>query len=265
VTVSEPSSDFDKYDYYIQAVQSPDIDAAFFGRVFRELKNRAPKSFREDFCGTFALCQEWVRQNPGSHAYGVDLDKEPLAYGEKLMAELTAAERARITVLNQNVLDISAPSTELVVALNFSHFIFREREQLRRYFANVYEKLDKDGLFIIDCFGGSQCFEAIEEETEHDDFTYFWDQDGFDPVSNRAQFHIHFQVKGEEKRLNVFNYDWRMWSIPELRELLAEAGFKKSTIYWEGTTDDGEGDGNFQPVTEGEDCESWIAYIAAEK
>ena len=56
-----------------------------------------------------------------------------------------------------------------------------------------------------------------------------------------------------------------MWSIPEIRELLEEAGFKSSVVYWEGTDKDGDGDGEFYQVTEGEECESWIAYIVGVK
>ncbi|MEZ0392177.1 MAG: class I SAM-dependent methyltransferase, partial [Pseudobdellovibrionaceae bacterium] len=116
-----------------------------------------------------------------------------------------------------------------------------------------------------DCFGGSQCYDAIEEPTKHRGFTYYWDQTGFDPVSNRALFYIHFKPKGGKKVEKVFTYDWRMWSIPELREILEEVGFKKTHVYWEGTTKAGEGDGIFTRTEKGESCLSWIAYIAAEK
>ena len=56
-----------------------------------------------------------------------------------------------------------------------------------------------------------------------------------------------------------------MWAIPELRDLLEEVGFKKVHIYWEGTTADGEGDGVFRPVTSGEECQAWVAYLIGEK
>ena len=56
-----------------------------------------------------------------------------------------------------------------------------------------------------------------------------------------------------------------MWSIPELKDILEEVGFKKVHVYWEGTDEDGDGDGEFKRVEKGEDCESWIAYLACEK
>ena len=132
------------------------------------------------------------------------------------------------------------------------------------YFQNAYDRTADDGVFVMDCFGGSQCYEPNEEETEHDTFSYFWDQDSFDPISNEAMFYIWFQPEGGQK-VKGFTYDWRMWSIPELKDILEEVGFKKINTYWEGTDEDGEGDGEFVRVEEGEDCESWVAYLACEK
>ena len=48
-------------------------------------------------------------------------------------------------------------------------------------------------------------------------------------------------------------------------DLLEEVGFKNTHVYWEGTNEDGEGDGNFVRVTQGEECESWVSYIVSEK
>jgi cyclopropane fatty-acyl-phospholipid synthase-like methyltransferase len=260
--------DFDKYFYYEKSVQSADNDVHFLKKTFKELRGREPKVLREDFCGTFKICCEWVKLNTEYKAFGIDLDQEPIDYGKKhYLPKLKDSQQKRITIYNKNVLDKKLPKADMIAAQNFSYFLFKEREQLRNYFKNSYKSLVDDGLFIVDCFGGSQCYEPNEEETEHEDegFSYFWDQDTFDPVTNEDQFHIHFKRKGEKKRENVFSYDWRLWSIPEIKEIMLEAGFKKVYVYWEGTDDDGTGDGVFSKVSEGEDCEGWVAYVAAEK
>ena len=54
-----------------------------------------------------------------------------------------------------------------------------------------------------------------------------------------------------------------MWSIPELREILEDAGFSRTVAYWEGEDDDGDGDGNFYISNKEDNCESWVTYIAA--
>ncbi|MBY0315581.1 MAG: class I SAM-dependent methyltransferase [Bdellovibrionales bacterium] len=257
---------FDKYDYYSRAVQSPKNDVQFFKKVFRDLKKKKPKTMREDFCGTFELSRAWVRSGPEMEAVGVDLDLEPISYGLKGFKEMTVDQQRRLDILNKNVLDKNLPTADLVAAMNFSHYIFKDRKVMLEYFKNCYRGVNKGGLFILDCFGGSESYEPNEERTQHEGFVYYWDQDSFDPVTNEGQFYIHFKVKGYKKKFKkVFSYDWRLWSIPELRDILDEAGFKKTHIYWEGTTKTGEGDGNFNRVTEGEYCESWIAYIACEK
>ena len=53
----------------------------------------------------------------------------------------------------------------------------------------------------------------------------------------------------------------------ELRgKTLLEAGFRSTTVYWEGTNHrTGEGNGKFRPSSRGEACEGWIAYIVAER
>jgi hypothetical protein len=257
---------FDKYSLYRRAVQSPDSDVEFIRDVYKELRKKDAKVLREDFCGTFALSTEWVKLNPKNIAWGVDLDPEPLAYGlSHYYLKLKHEQQKRLHVIEGNVLVSDLPRADIVLAMNFSYFIFKQRDLMKKYFANVFKSLNKDGIFILDIFGGSQCYDANEESTNHKDFIYYWDQTSFDPVVNSALFHIHFKIKGKPKTERVFTYDWRMWSIPELRDILHEVGFKKAHIYWEGTTKKGEGNGKFTRTEKGESCQSWIAYIAAEK
>ena len=118
--------------------------------------------------------------------------------------------------------------------MKFSYFCFKSRDLMKTYFANAYKRLNKDGIFLVDAFGGSQCFAPIEDSVKHDNFTYYWDQVSFDPVSNEALFYIHFKVKGKKVE-KVFTYDWRLWTLPEIREIMREVGFKKTHVYWEGT------------------------------
>ena len=256
---------FDKYDLYEKSVQSPRSDIEFYVQTYKELKKKKPKFFREDFCGTFSLSAEWVKFNSGHVAYGLDIDPEPMDYGRQYFeSRLNADQKKRLHIKDHNVLVGPLPSVDVAVAMNFSYFCFKTRPLLKQYFQNVYNSIRKDGLFIVDIFGGSQCYDTIEDVHKKKKFTYYWDQVSFDPISNFALFYIHFRVNGK-KVTKVFKYDWRMWSIPEVRELMEEVGFKKTHVYWEGTTRKGEGDGKFKRTEKGESCLSWIAYITAEK
>ena len=190
------TAEFDKYDYYKKSVQTPDVEAEFLTKTYKDLRGYAPGKFREDFCGTFAVSCEVAKLDSSAQVYGVDIDEEPIQYGrENNLSQLSPESAERVQLSQGSVLDPEAlPESNLVCALNFSYFSFKERSVLKRYYENVYHSLSSDGIFIMDCFGGSQCYESNEEETEHeeDGFSYFWDQDNYNPITNEAQFYIHF-------------------------------------------------------------------------
>jgi len=63
----------------------------------------------------------------------------------------------------------------------------------------------------------------------------------------------------------AFSYSWRLWTLPEIREILDEAGFRNSTVYFEYRDDDGEGLGEWYAESKGEADSAWVANITAEK
>lgn len=257
---------FDKYAFYNEAVQSAGEDVKFYRRVYKQIrKGKNPVTLREDFCGGGAISCEWVKLDKGLKSCGLDLDREPMDYGrEHYISQLTSEQQKRVMLIKKDVLTLNLPVADIAVAVNFSYFFFKKREVLKRYFDNVYKSLNQNGLFVVDIFGGSQCTDAIEDKTKHKNFTYYWDQKNFDPITNEAYFEIHFEYKGK-KHKGVFSYDWRMWSIQEIRDLMLEVGFQETKVYWEGTDKKGRGNGVFRSTEKGESCLSWIAYIAGVK
>jgi hypothetical protein len=121
----------------------------------------------------------------------------------------------------------------------------------------------------MDAYGGYDSYKEIEEEREIEDgdttFTYIWEQEKYDPISGNLICHIHFEFEDGSRMERAFSYDWRFWSLPEIHELLNEAGFSKVTFYWQGFDENDEPDGIFLPVTKGEADAGWICYITAEK
>ncbi|MGZ3721290.1 MAG: class I SAM-dependent methyltransferase, partial [Bdellovibrionales bacterium] len=96
---------FDRYAYYHRAVQSTGVDCAFVTSTYKELKGKKPKKMREDFCGAFALCCEWARRSKDNHAYGIDLDNEPLSYGRKhYLPKLRLEQQKRVHIQQGSVL-----------------------------------------------------------------------------------------------------------------------------------------------------------------
>jgi len=256
----------DKHELYEQAVQNVTEEVKFFKKTFKKIKGRDAKVFREDFCGTASASCEWVRQGDDYTATGVDLCADTLQWGkDNRVSKLDEEEKARLTLIEGNVLSCPTERADILGASNFSYFTFKTRDQLREYFAAAYENIKKDGLFFLDCYGGSEAFEEMKEKTKHEDFTYIWHQAEYYPVTGEYVCHIHFKFPDKSKMKKAFTYEWRLWTLPEIRELLEEAGFRKSTVYWEGSDEDGEGNGVFEPEAKGEADAGWIAYIVAEK
>lgn len=254
----------DRHVLYQESVQDAESEGAFLARTFRKIAGRPAESLREDFCGTALLCAEWVKKK-GRTAVGIDLDESVLAWGtEHNLAPLGEPGR-RVRLLQQNVLDRVPGTFDVTVALNFSYFIFRTREALCGYFRGVRRSMKKDGLFFIDLYGGYESWRCMAEPRKQKGFTYVWDQSEIDPIENSVTNHIHFTFPDGTKMKKAFTYEWRMWSIPELTELLVEAGFTKSTVYWEDGDEDGEGTGVFRPKAHAEQEAAFVAYIVAER
>jgi len=120
---------------------------------------------------------------------------------------------------------------------------------------------------VLDLMGGSDVLiEEQEDVHKYKGFKYVWEEARFDPLSHHCRFHIHFRFKDGSALEKAFTYDWRMWSIPEAREILLDVGFKEVHVYWEGIDPDtGEGNDIYDRVTEAEADAVWIAYLVAVK
>jgi len=265
---------YDTHTLYQMAVQDPEVELDFFVKTFKELKGREPISFREDFCGTFLIAVDWLKRNSKHTAIGVDFDQPTLDWGRKHNLEPAGADVAnRLQLFCDDVRHVTEPKVDVNCALNFSYCIFKTRNELRGYFEKARESLSDDGIFFMDLFGGTECQDELEEETELDeiDATYIWEHASFNPIKNNIVCHIHFEFADGSRKDKAFTYDWRLWSLPELKELLEEAGFSKVRVYWEeyeeGDDDDDEmeGTGEYYEAEEVENQESWMVYVVAEK
>jgi hypothetical protein len=256
--------ELDKYDVYTRMVQSPEYDARFLRSLYRRLRGSYPLVLREDFCGTHALSRAWVRLKADNRAVGVDIDSEPLAYGLlRNKIELTPEQRRRLAAKQGDVLKHPLAKADIACAFNFSYFCMLTRQQLLKYCTRVKSSLKADGIFVLDIFGGPEHGEASCETRRRAGMTYQFEQEFFDPISNRARFYLHFKRDGERANKKAFSYDWRMWSIPEVRDVLLDAGFSKTIVLWEGTGKNGRGNGLYSKRSKGEACQAWTAYIVA--
>jgi len=267
----EPSASMaqraDRHQLYELSVQDVESEVEFIDATFESLRGRKPDFIREDFCGTAQLCKAWVERRAANRAIGVDLDPEVLRWAQgHNLASLDAETKNRLTIVQDDVLRVKTELVDVVLAFNFSYWLFKKRSMMRAYFESVRRSLNPSGVFFLDCYGGYEAFEVLEEEREvNDDFNYVWDQVDYDPVSGDLQCDIHFRFRDGSELKSAYSYHWRLWTLPEIREILDEAGFSRMRIFWEGADEETcEGNGEFAEVTRGEADPGWICYIVAE-
>lgn len=256
----------DKYALYQEAVQSADSDVAFHRRVYRALRGREPLHFREDFCGTGLLSATWIAQSKRHTAEGFDIDPDPVAWGLAHNFDPLGADAARYRVHLKDVRAKSDSPPDVRVAQNFSYYCLTSRRELLEYFRAARADLGKDGVFVLDLYGGSEATDVVEESLRCPGFHYVWEQASFHPGTGEYLCHIHFRFPDGTEMRRAFTYRWRMWYLTELRDALEDAGFSRVINYFEGTDKDGtSGNGIFRPGRRGENCPSWIAYLVALK
>lgn len=250
---------------YQAAVQSPDIDVPFFDRHYKKIMGgKAARIFREDFCGTAHLSCEWVRQDPDRRAIGVDLHGPTLQWGKKHnLSKLEPEALKRIELIKANVLHVQKPKADIIAALNFSYSVFKKRTEMLAYVRNAHRSLSKDGVFFMDAWGGSET-QTVQQDRKRlrGGATYVWDQVSFDPITYHTDCRIHFEFPNGRTLRNAFTYDWRLWTLPELRDMMEEVGFTDIHILWETTNrKTGGGTGIFRRMETASADRSWIAYI----
>ncbi len=256
----------DKFELYEEAVHDAGAELRFIRRAFKAVRGRRPLTFREDFSGPGSAACEWARTEPRGRAIAVDIEQEVLDWGlSHRVARLRPQARRRVQLMNANALTVRTKPVDVIAALNFSYWVFKSRSMLLRYFRNARRGLGRDGVLVLDAFGGYEAGREMQEVTRCRGFTYVWEQACFHPVTGDIECHIHFRFRDGSRIDKAFVYKWRLWTLPELQELLAEAGFRRVTVFWEGDDGQGGGNGEFAPETLGDADATWIAYLVAEK
>lgn len=130
---------------------------------------------------------------------------------------------------------------------------------------------------MLDLFGGPHAQEVMQEKkkvaagTDFEgnstpSFTYVWDQAKFNAVNQNILCKIHFKGKQIESIDSAFTYDWRLWGLAEITDLLKEVGFTSVDHYFEGWDDETEDtDGIMKVRTTYEEMLAWICYLGATK
>lgn len=240
---------YNKHDLYELCVQSPKDLVP----LLRAIHGHAPKVLGEDFAGTAAVSHLWV-QREGCSAIAVDFDEETLR---------RRGEHQRIVKHLRDVREVSEPCDLLFVG-NFSIGYLHTRAELIAYLKHARERLNaSNGVFVCDTYGGESAYTIGGVHRAHPMpggklCRYTWEQHAADPTTGMVTNLIHFRVERagviEFELEDAFVYEWRLWSIPELRDAMEDAGFSQTLVYTKlADAVDDEGNAYVMPVEDAEE------------
>ena len=231
---------------YELCVQSPRHVAAFLAGVH----GQRPTTLREDCCGTAAVSRRWVedgqRIGETRNAVAVDHDRATLATADRAIADAGLARE--VVVLEQDCFH-AAPATlephdacDVIFLGNFSLGYIHTRDALVTYLASCKRRLGAGnagfggGVFVCDLYGGANAFTLGSTRRVHpapgrEIVHYLWEVEEADPRSALVTNAISFRVVRDGEVVaeypRCFVYRWRLWSLPELADAAAQAGFSR--------------------------------------
>jgi SAM-dependent methyltransferase len=246
----------DRHALYETAVQQPIAVIQLIERLLGARRHE-PLTLREDFCGTAFLSATWVRSGPDRRAVAVDADRRLIAYARRRHQLPLGAAAGRLRLAHARVLNCRARA-DVVASLNFSHYIHHDRAALLRYFRHVRRVLRPGGLFLLDSYGGPGAIAPCTDRRDYGDFTYLWQQESFDPLTHRVVNRIHFRFRDGSTIRDAFTYNWRLWSVAELREALHETGFSRLRACY-------ESERGFVERIDPSAHDAWVAYLSARR
>ncbi|MBY0113709.1 MAG: hypothetical protein K2Y21_12890 [Phycisphaerales bacterium] len=264
-------------DFYELCVTEPRRVVPFLHAVH----GRKPLTLREDFSGSAALARAWAASSKTRKSIAVDADPEPLR----------RARGARVRAVVADVLRCAARA-DIIAATNFPVGYCHTRKALSKYLRSARSRLNRHGVLVFDVYGGRDAYSPgkiiqlmrapVQKPWSGELVEYTFEQRAADPVTGLVRDVLHFRAWREGKGVaakrasraapdveltDAFVYDWRLWSLPELRDALSEAGFGAVEVYDRlGDAIDSEGVLHLKPVAAGEELDAnWVVYVVARK
>lgn len=272
-----------RHDLYEACVQN----TAVLVPLLQAIHGGRPRVLAEDFGGTAAASRAWVRLVPGARAVVCDHDGEVLAEARRRARREGVARR--VTLVQADLIRRVLPArvrsarADVLFVGNFSIGEIHARRDLVRYFARSRARLRRAGVLVCDTYGGETAYSTGALERVHVASTalesratkarattirYTWQQREADPLTGMVENALHFRVlrAGEvvQEITDAFVYRWRLWSVPELREAMREAGFARTDVYGSiADAVDGDGVPHVHPITIAEELgASYVVCVA---
>lgn len=224
------------HDLYELCVQRAEVMARFLG----SLAGGGHAHLREDFSGRGGVARAWCAAGQTRTAVCVDIDAGVLQEGQRLAACEGVAERLRWVRADLNTGPVEGATADVVFAGNFSIGYFHSRASLLAYTQRVARALTPGGAFVCDTYGGAGAFALGGQvrtrlHANGDVVRSMWRHEEADPRTGMVTNSLSLRVlRGGDVVADfprAFVYRWRLWSLPELRDVFAECGLGQPRVY----------------------------------
>jgi SAM-dependent methyltransferase len=187
----------------------------------------------------------------------VDHSAAVLRWAQRRNCKPLGGAADRITLVHSDVMEHGGRA-DVVVSLNFSHFIYKGRSELMAYLRHARRCVKAGGMFVCDLYGGPAAMVPCHDRRDYGAFVYEWEQVSYEPRTAEVVNHIHFAFEDGSRLERAFTYDWRLWTMAEMLEALTEAGFADLEVWY-------EGDEGFERDMDTAGYEAWVAYLVAHR
>ncbi|TPX30743.1 hypothetical protein SmJEL517_g05761 [Synchytrium microbalum] len=202
-----------KHELYAQSVQAVDTEVVNLIAMRRQISSslQTALSLREDFCGTAVLCHAWCSSFISRVAYGIDNDPAVISYARThTLNGDDASSRVQLTLGSvttpRHEFKTRIPRVDIIAGLNYGICYFYTRKELLLYLTRCRDGLRNGGAYIFE-------------------------QSPINPMTNLVAMKLHFSFSDGSQLRNAFGYDFRIWTIPEVREAMNDAGFRNIHVW----------------------------------
>ncbi len=220
---------FDALDLYERTVQ----DAERTVQLLHALHGTEPRVLGEDFAGSAALSRAWVARGSDHRAFAVDHDGAALARGAHVRVATEVVDVRSSAIQRLGPCDV-------VHAGNFSIGELGTRAEFIDWARNARSRLLPGGIVALDTYGGESAWRVGTLErrrvlADGTEIRWCFEQRSADPRTARVVNALSFRIVREGEVVasfpEAFTYRWRLWSIPEIVDVLHEVGFEAARVH----------------------------------
>lgn len=207
--------DYEEWFFYIQ-------------EIFKSY-NKDPKKILEMACGTGNLSFYLAKARYDLTCFDLSEDMLSHAY-DKLR------KYKNVDIMKQDMTKFKLnKSFDAVISICDSINYITKEEELESVFKNVYEHLEKDGIFIFDINSYFKLKHVIGNNTfveDSEDVFYVW-ENFYDEMADICEFYLTFFFKKHEMNYERFDEEHieKAYKTTQIVELLKRAGFSKIDFY----------------------------------